>query len=59
MFELIIMAVSHYEGGNMHFEKIQHFLIHFAALCYASAKPAHETGEHYAEKLELTTQRLS
>jgi hypothetical protein len=51
-FELIIMAVSHYEGGNMHFEKIQYFLIHFAA----GATPARQL---WATLLSITLKNLS
>jgi hypothetical protein len=52
-FELIIMAVSHYEGGNMHFEKIQYFFDPLCGWCYASAPALGYLAQHYAEKLEL------
>ncbi|MCK7430496.1 DsbA family protein [Enterobacter chengduensis] len=48
-----MMALFRYEGGNMHFEKLQYLFDPLCGWCYASAPALSYLAQHHADQLEL------
>lgn len=48
-----MMEAYRYEGGNMHFDKLQYFFDPLCGWCYASAPALGYLAQHHADKLEL------